>query len=67
MYTYILYGILCHMCSSVTFLMLGNIDDQQLHHSCHLVTLGVQVCLLISWHEHVQYCIVHEVDACVTQ
>ena len=24
------------------------------HHNCHLMTLGVQVHLLISWHEHVQ-------------
>ena len=33
------YPILMHM--------LGYIDDQQLHHNCHLMTLGIQVCLLI--------------------
>ena len=29
--------------------MLGYIDDK-----CHLMTLGVQVHLLISWHEYAQ-------------
>ena len=34
--------------------MLCYIDDQRLHHNCHLMTLGVQVHSLTSWHEHVQ-------------
>ena len=29
--------------------MLGYTNDQQLHHQCHLTTLGIQVRLLISW------------------
>jgi hypothetical protein len=48
----------CHMCNSVTYPilrhMLGYSVDQQLHHECHLMTLGVQVRLLISWHEFAQ-------------
>ena len=34
--------------------VLGYTNDQQLHHQCHLMTLGAQVCLLIFWHEYVQ-------------
>ena len=44
--------------------ILGYIDDQQLHYDFHIMTLGSQVCLLISWHEHVQHC--YEVHAYVT-
>jgi hypothetical protein len=53
--TYNVYGIQCHMPDSVTYpilrCMLCYTNDQQLHHKFHLMTLGVQVCLLISWHE----------------
>ena len=45
--------------------MLGYTYDRQLHHYCHLMTLGVQVQLLISCHEYVQLCF--EVYAYVTQ
>ena len=45
--------------------MLGYTYDRQLHHYCHLMTLGVQVQLLISCHEYVQIC--SEVYAYVTQ
>ena len=34
--------------------VLGYTNGQQLHHKCHLMTLGVQVHLLIYWHEYVQ-------------
>ena len=34
--------------------MLGYTNDQHLHHKCHLMTLGIQVHLLIAWHEYVQ-------------
>ena len=48
------------MHDSITYLILmrtlGYTSDQQLHHLCHLMTLGVQVCLLIFWYEYVQYC-----------
>ena len=44
--------------------MLGYNNDSQLHHKYHLKTLGVQVHLLISWHEYVQQC--YEVHAYVT-
>ena len=41
------YNIHCHMRNSVTYLalrcMLGYIDVSQLHHNCHLMTLGIQV------------------------
>ena len=44
-----------HMHDSVTKpilrCMLGYTNDQRLHYHCHLMTLGIQVCLLISWHE----------------
>ena len=33
--------------------MLGYKNDQQPHYWCHLMTLGVQVRLLIFWHEYV--------------
>ena len=36
--------------------MLGYIDDYQLEHNRHLMTLGIQVRLLLSWLEHVQQC-----------
>jgi hypothetical protein len=36
--------------------MLGYTNDQQNHHECHLMTLGVQVRLLISRDEYVQRC-----------
>jgi hypothetical protein len=45
--------------------MLGYTDDLQLHHKCHLMTLGVHMHLLISWHEYVQQC--YEVHAYITQ
>jgi hypothetical protein len=45
--------------------MLGYTNGQQHSHKCHLTTLGIQVCLLISWHEYVQWC--YEVCSCVTQ
>jgi hypothetical protein len=45
--------------------MLGYINDEQLPHKYHLVALGVQVRLLISWHQDVQQC--HEVYAYVAQ
>lgn len=45
--------------------MLNNIIDQQLHCQGHLMTLGVSMCLLISWHQFVQQC--YEVYAYVTQ
>ena len=35
--------------------MLGYIDDLRIHHKCDLMILGIQVRLLISWHEYVQY------------
>ena len=48
------------MRKSVTYLilrhMLGYANDQQLRSYCHLMTLGIQRCLLISWHEFVRYC-----------
>ena len=34
--------------------MLGYIDDLQLHHKYQCMTIGVQVPLLIAWHEYVQ-------------
>ena len=45
--------------------MLGSADDEQLHHKCHLMTLGVWVPLLISWYGYVQY--YYEMHAYVTQ
>ena len=36
--------------------MMGYIDDEQLQYKCHLMTLGVQVRLLISWHGYVMRC-----------
>ena len=46
------YGICCHMWNNVTNHVLkctlGYIDDEQLHHKCHLMILGVRVHLLIS-------------------
>ena len=35
--------------------MIGYTNDQQLHHYFHLMTLDIQMHLLTSWHEHVQY------------
>ena len=44
------------MRKSVTYLilrrMLGYTNDQQLHHQCHLMTIGVQVRLLISCYDY---------------
>ena len=55
---YIVYGIQRHMCNSATYpilrRMLGYIDDEQLHHKCDLMALGIQMSLLISWHEYAQ-------------
>ena len=45
--------------------MLGCTNDEQVHQKCQLMTLGIQVRLLISWHEHVKWC--YEVHAYVTQ
>ena len=59
------------MCSSVTYSslrrMLGYTNDQQLHHYFHLMTFGIQVRLLTSWHEYVQYCYEVYSYTCVTQ
>ena len=56
------------MCNSITYPilrhLLGYTHDQQFQHYCHLVTLGIQMCLLVSWHEYVQQCC--EVYACLT-
>ena len=45
---YIFYNRLCHMCNSVTYpilrRILGHTSDQQIHHTCYLVTLGYHVC-----------------------
>ena len=38
--------------------MLGYTNKQQLHHECHLMSLGVQAYLLISWHEKVWYLVI---------
>ena len=50
----------CHMRNSVSYLILRCIlsytNDQQFHHQRHLMIVGVQVHLLISWHEYVQSC-----------
>lgn len=53
---YIIYGIECHVHNCITYPtwrhMLGYIDDHQLHHQYHLMTLGVHMHLLIisgSW------------------
>ena len=44
---YIVYGIYCRMCNSVTYLvrrhMLGCSIGQQLDHKCNLMTLGISV------------------------
>ena len=57
---YAVYGVECHIYNSVIHhilrRMLGNTDDQRLHHYNQLMTLGIQVPLLISWHEYVQQC-----------
>ena len=54
---YTVFGIWCRMHNRVNYLMLrctiSSTNDQQLHHYCHLMTLGVQVRLLISWHQYV--------------
>jgi hypothetical protein len=34
--------------------MLGYTYNQQLHHLGDLMALGIQVCLLLTWHEYVQ-------------
>ena len=56
------------MRNSVTYpilkYMLRYTNDQQLHHYCHLMAFGVQVCLLILCHEYAQYC--YEVYVYVT-
>ena len=52
--SYNVYGIWCHMRKSLTYPSLRHMLGQQLHHKCHLMTLGVQVCLLISRHEYVE-------------
>ena len=48
----------CHMCNSATYpilrRMLGYTINQQVPDYCHLLTLGVQVRLLTSWHEYAQ-------------
>ena len=44
--------------------MLGYTNDQQLHHCCYFMTLGVQVHLLIYLHEYVDW--YYEVYAYVT-
>jgi hypothetical protein len=36
--------------------MLGYNNDKQLHNKFHLMTFGVHVRLLISWHEYAQSC-----------
>ena len=47
-----------HMSNSVTdsilMHMLGYTYNQQVHYLCDLVALGIQVCLLLTWHEYVQ-------------
>ena len=57
------------MHNSATYPILGHIlaytDDYQLHHEYHPMTLGIQVRLLISWHEYAQEC--YERHAYVTQ
>ena len=35
--------------------MLGYTIDQQVHHECHVMTFGVHVHKLVSWHEYVYY------------
>ena len=49
---YIVYGIYCRMCNSVTYLvrrhMLGCSIGQQLDHKCNLMTLGIGVLTNIS-------------------
>ena len=49
---------LVYIYHSVTYLilrrMLGYTNDQQIDHYCHLMTLGIQVHLPISWHVYVQ-------------
>ena len=52
------------MCNSVIYPIFSHMlgyTKQQLHHKCHLMTIGVQVRLLLSWHEYVQQC--YEVHA----
>jgi hypothetical protein len=54
LYWYTVYGIQCHMRNDVINPHLRHIlskVDEQLHHKCHIVTLGIQVRLLISWNE----------------
>ena len=60
----------CDMFNNVSYLVLTSICKSTLMinnftNNYHLTTLGVQVCLLISCHEYVQYC--HEVHAYGTQ
>ena len=48
------------VCNCVTYMVLrcklGYTADQQLHRECHLITFGIQVHLLIYWHDYVQWC-----------
>jgi hypothetical protein len=66
-YSSMVFCVTCTMVSLTLFLrrMLGWTNDHQLDHSCDLMTLGNQMRLLISWHEHVQSC--YEVHVYVTQ
>jgi hypothetical protein len=45
--------------------MLGYTKVQQLRYLCHLMTHGVQVHSLLSWHECFQWC--YQVYACVIE
>ena len=46
------------MHNNVTYLnlrhMLGYIDDHQVYHQCHHMTLDIQVCREIFWHKYVK-------------
>ena len=55
----------CYIMYFFLMCMLGYIVDEQLHHKYHLMTLGVQVRLLITWHVYVPIC--YEVHAFITQ
>ena len=45
-----IYGILCHVRNDVIYYVLrhilGYIVDEQLHHKCDLMTVGIRMCLL---------------------
>ena len=45
--------------------ILGYTSDRYAHHQCQLMSLGVEVSLLTSWHEYVQQH--YEACAYVTQ